>query len=205
MYVENIFQQVQYKFYVWFHHMLPLSLACRILVHGTQNYHKSNLVLMQLHCLNMYFYGIKFYHYCQWCVWFCVFAVWYFFQSLSLKWSLHFTRQVMNLVWVTFDILNKLIYNYMVGNHKFRMNDTLSLFDLLYQQRTCFFVFCLNSYNLWSLNHQSTCPSLDHHVMNGQRTSWSSPNSYAYAPWLTSGYFRAKKTSGFLRAPDVFF
>ena len=26
--------------------------------------------------------------------------------------------------------------------------------------------------------------------------SWSSPNSYAYAPWLTSG---------FLRAPNVFF
>ena len=30
---------------------------------------------------------------------------------------------------VTFDILNKLICNYMVGNHKFRMNDKISLFD----------------------------------------------------------------------------
>ena len=62
MYVEHIVQQVQYKFYVWFHHMLPLSLACRIMGHVTQNYHKYNLVLMQLHCLHMYFHGKTEYH-----------------------------------------------------------------------------------------------------------------------------------------------
>ena len=65
MYVEQIVQQVQYKFYVWCHHMLLLSLACIIMVHGTQNYHESNLVLMQLHCLHMSFHGIMSYHYFQ--------------------------------------------------------------------------------------------------------------------------------------------
>ena len=81
MYVENIVQQVQYKFYVWLHHKLPLSLACRILFHRTQKFHESNLVLMQLTGLHMSFHGILFYHYFKWCVWFCVFAVWYFFSN----------------------------------------------------------------------------------------------------------------------------
>ena len=60
MYVEHIVQQVQYKFYVWFHQRLPLSLACRILVHGNQSFHESNLVIMQLNGLHMSFHGILF-------------------------------------------------------------------------------------------------------------------------------------------------
>ena len=54
--------------------MLPLSLACRIMVHGTQNFHESSLVLIQQSVLHMSFHGNLFYHYCQWCVWFCVFT-----------------------------------------------------------------------------------------------------------------------------------
>ena len=57
-----------------------------------------------------------------------------------LKWSLHFTRQVMNLVWATLEILNKLICNYMVVNHKFRMNDKLSLFDCNNNKEIVFFI-----------------------------------------------------------------
>ena len=34
----------------------------------------------------------------------------------------------MNLVWVTFEILNKLICDFLVGNHKIRMNDIYFLF-----------------------------------------------------------------------------
>ena len=66
--------------------------------------------------------------------------------------------------------MNKLIFDYMVGNHKFRMNDKLSLFDFNTNKELPFFVFSLNAYNLRSLIHQSTCPSLDNHVMNGHRT-----------------------------------
>ena len=130
MYVEHILQQVQYKFYVWFHHMLPLSLACRILVHGSQ---KLSRIQPGSNATTLFAYVIPWYYVLPLLsvmrVILCICSLILFSNLCFFKWSLHFNRQVMNLVWVTFEMMNKLICNYMVGNQKFSMNDKLSLFD----------------------------------------------------------------------------
>ena len=48
MSVDCIVQQVQYEYFDCHQHMLLLSLACRILVHGTQKHHVSKAVSVQL-------------------------------------------------------------------------------------------------------------------------------------------------------------
>ena len=47
MTVDCIVQQVQYKYFDCRHHVLPLSLACIIMVHGTQKHPLSNLAIIQ--------------------------------------------------------------------------------------------------------------------------------------------------------------
>ena len=39
MSVDLIVQQLQYKYLYCHHQVLPLSLACRIMIHTTQNHH----------------------------------------------------------------------------------------------------------------------------------------------------------------------
>ena len=122
-----------------------------------------------------------------------------FFQSLFFKWSLHFTRQVMNLVWVTFDILNKLICNYMVGNHKFRMNDKLSLFDCNTNKKSfCILLKCIqfvkfnSSINLSFFgsphNEQST-------YINYFKWAWSMKSSHYRADLFNFLFVRSKRVS----------
>ena len=48
MSVYCIVERVQYKYLYLHHHVLPLSLACRIMFHWTQNHPLSNLVAIQL-------------------------------------------------------------------------------------------------------------------------------------------------------------
>ena len=72
MSVYWIVQQVQYKCFDCHHHVLLFSLACIIMVHGTQKHPLSNLVVIQLRFLHTSIHGILFYHYFQWCVVFIV-------------------------------------------------------------------------------------------------------------------------------------
>ena len=168
MYVENIVQQVQYRFYVWFHHMLQLSLACRIMVHGTQNFHESNLVLMQLTSLHISIHGNMFYHYCQWCMWFCVFWFDTFFQSLFL--SDLFISPVRS--WTLFGLLLRFLINWSAIlwlatiNYWWMIN-----FICLSVIPTKNLIFCslFNCIHFVKFNSSIIFPSLDHHVMNGQR------------------------------------
>ena len=98
-----------------------------------------------------------------WCIW-CLTM----FSNLFFKWYIYLFWLVMNHVWFLFEILNKWIWEYVVGIKN--SGWIINFFFGNSNKELCLFSFSLNASTFLSLIHQWTFPSLDHHVINGQHT-----------------------------------